>query len=572
MSGWKKVPTGSRCPNESTAVCRKRFALRFDARRVDRSPPEEVRIATAYLTPDGFRALQQGLERAKSTRLLLGERPFLTRKGPGETLQPGAEDLEGPSEAASWMDLLEGNVPWILMNHEERKALLEDQATAFEDRQAFNIDAWEKVRTLVDFLGRNEVELRRYLGDNIDKVEPGKVLSRDAAPKVHLHAKTYLFKGEEEGFGAVGSSNLTKGGLENNVEANLVTREPSVLQNLETWYDQKWDEGKDCKEEFIQALEECVLFGRRFRPWQVFLKALHATYGSFLGMDLDASVSERLADIQREGVARSIDLLDRHWGAMLCDSVGFGKTYMGLGVLKEYLLSKEASLKALVVCPAQLLDNWSPTKMHDWGIPGQSISMESLAKLADLEKLDDPNEERVRKRLLSKYQDFDILLVDESHNFRNPGTKRYRALMEIIRGGEKPDKRVLLLTATPINNSLWDLYHQLMLITRGDNSWYVGRGPVGNLESTFRRMEEQGGGPGLLDTMMLTLVRRTRHDVRQRIESGDPPMLGDKEMAFPKHQIPEAISYSLDSVYGASLYRRVLEVIEGLNFAVYNLE
>ena len=107
-------------------------------------------------------------------------------------------------------------------------------------------------------------------------------------------------------------------------------------------------------------------------------------------------------------------------------------------------------------------------------------------------------------RRLRRYQDnFDIILVDESHNFRNPQTKRYRALMEMIRGG-RPDKRVVLLTATPINNSIWDLYHQLMLITRGDDTWYAGRAPVQNLRETIQAAEDGTGGPGLLDVMLLS--------------------------------------------------------------------
>ena len=320
-----------------------------------------------------------------------------------------------------------------------------------------------------------------------------------------------------------------------------------VVDELEAWFDRKWDQGQDCKDEFIRLLEECVLFGRRFTPWQVFLKALHAAYGSFLGIGLDEEVAGRLAVFQQEGVARAVELLERHWGAMVCDSVGLGKTYIGLGVLREYSLRKGNQVKALVICPAQLEKNWSTDRLHGNGIFGETVSMESLVQLVDIDDVDDVLERERRRRRLRRYQECDIVLVDESHNFRNPGTKRYRALMEIIRAGGKPDKRVMLLTATPINNTLWDLYHQLMLITRGDNSWYAGRGPVGNLEGEFRNLEKTGGGPGLLNTMLLTLVRRTRHDIRQRQEAGEPLEVDGKPLVFPEHEIPEAITYGLQS-------------------------
>lgn len=536
--------------------------------------PDRVRIATAYLTPDGFREIQPGMEKADDVRILLGERPFLSRRGPTEILGTREDqELAGPSEAIDWFDFLEGRMPWVLMTHEKRKQLLESSGDqAFEERKLFDLTAWHKVEELVRFLSRPQVEVRRYLGHRAGQVAEGKVLSTEVAPSEHLHAKAYILREARASYGAIGSSNLTKGGLQNNVEANLITDDPAVVDELDGWFGRKWARGQDCKDEFIEMLEECVLFGRRFYPWQVFLKALHAAYGHFLGFGLDEDVAGRLALFQQEGVARAVDLLDRHWGAMVCDSVGLGKTYTGLGILHEFVSRRSNTAKALVICPAQLELNWSPERLHSFGVFGETASMESLVQLVDIDEVQDEVERNRLKKRLRKFQSFDIILVDESHNFRNPGTKRYRALMEIIRGGEKADKRVLLLTATPINNSLWDLYHQLMLITRGDNSWYAGRGPVGNLEGTFRALEKQGGGPGLLDTMLLTLVRRTRHDIRQRQEADEPLEIGGKPLVFPQHEIPEAVTYSLENLYEGDVYKQVIEAIERLNFAVYNLE
>ena len=545
------------------------------ARAFSEVQPDTVRIATAYFTPDGFREIQPGLQGTEQVRILLGERPFMRRRGPGELLSGQVDDAEhaGPLEAIDWFEFLEGDLPWVLMTHEQRKQLLEDEGEeGYEARKEFDLAAWHKVQELVRFLSRPEVEVRRYLGPATGTVPEGEVLSADTTER--LHAKAYILREEKSAYGAVGSSNLTKGGLQDNIEANLITMETGptpVVDELEAWFDRKWEEAQDCKDEFIRLLEECVLFGRRFTPWQVFLKALHAAYGSFLGIGLDEEVAGRLALFQQEGVARAVELLERHWGAMVCDSVGLGKTYIGLGVLREYTLRKSNRVKALVVCPAQLEGNWSQERLLSNGILGKTVSMEYLPQLVDLDEVDDERERERRRRKLKALQDVDIVLVDESHNFRNPGTKRYRALMEIIRAGAKPDKRVLLLTATPINNTLWDLYHQLMLITRGDNSWYAGRGPVGNLEGEFRALEKSGGGPGLLNTMLLTLVRRTRHDIRQRQEAGEPLEVDGRPLVFPEHTIPEPITYGLQELYG-DVYSQVIEAIESLNFAVYNLE
>lgn len=534
-----------------------------------------ARIATAYLTPDGFLTIKDQLATTGSVQLLLGERPFLARKGPTDRLgKPEDEELSGPSESIDWYGFLEGDYPWLLMTRDERKALADEPTSD----SPFNLSAWVKVQELVRFLERDGVEIRRFLGDRAQWVPEGTVLSSKTAPKVHLHAKAYIFRGDEGGFAAVGSSNLTKGGLNDNVELNLLTHDERLVGDLEGWFDGKWLLGQDCKQEFIDALEDCVLYGRRFTPWQVFAKALDAAYGRFLDFAISEELEDKLAHYQQEAVSRSVALLDRHWGAMLADSVGLGKTYEGLGILSEFSRRRrEATNKfprALVICPAQLLDNWSGEKLSSYSVNGEAISMESLPMLVldpDEEEQESAHDRAKRRQRLRYLQDFDVVLIDESHNFRNPETKRYQAAMEIIRGGNKPDKRVLLLTATPINNSPWDLYHQLSLITRGDDTWYAGRGPIANLRNTFRNIEKGGGGAGLLDAMLLSLVRRTRHDIRALQEAGQPVELGGQPVEFPKHEIPQAVAYSLGELYGP-IYQQIIETIQDLNFAVYNLE
>ncbi len=544
--------------------------------------PREAAIATAYLTPDGFAAIKDQIAAAEQVRILLGERPFLNRRGPSDRLGAPTDDddLAGPGEAIDWYSFLEGDYPWLLLSHEERKALLAAGATDPASLEAFNLAAWDKVLALVTFLERPEVAMRRYLADKAGRVPEGQVLSHRTASSARLHAKAYLFRGDEGAFATVGSSNLTKGGLTNNIELNLASHDERLVTELEGWFDGKWDEGQECKAEFIRLLESCVLFGRRYTPWQVFIKALDAAYGRFLDLSLAAEVAGKLANFQQEAVSRCVALLDRHWGVMLCDSVGLGKTYEGLGILAEFSRRRREAtnqqVRALVICPAQLEANWAKEKLVDNNIMGDTITMESLPDLVpdEDEAARETAAKRVqRERWLRYLQGADIILVDESHNFRNPATKRYQALMEIVRGGSKPDARVLLMTATPINNSPWDLYYQLSLITRGDDTWYAGRGPVANLRNTFRAIEKGGSeaGAGLLDTMLLSLVRRTRHDIRALQEAGQPVELAGQPVQFPRHEIPRAISYSLSELYGP-IYKQIIDTIQELHFAVYNLE
>jgi hypothetical protein len=535
-----------------------------------RLSPREVRIATAFLSPDGFQMLQDGLERAAVVRLLLGERPFMNRRGPADVLgRPEEDTLSGPSDAVDWYGFLEGRCPWVMLTHAERVQLLRDDPAVAG--AAFDLGAWARVNAFVQFLQHEGVEVRRFLGDDVEKVADGEVLDFRSV-RGRLHAKAYLFAGEFGDFASVGSSNLTRSGLEGNAELNLASFDSALVRRLEEWFGEKWEKGRDCKQEFITRLEECVLFGPRYTPWQVFLKSLHSAYGRYLELGLSEDVASRLADFQQHAVQRCISLLERHWGAMLADSVGLGKTYEGLGILAEFQKRRDGKVNALVVCPAQLEDNWSRGRLASFGIFGETVSMESLVRLVEPDEPETPYERATRERQLKHYQDkFDIVLVDESHNFRNSSTKRYQALMEIIRGGQKADKRVLLLTATPINNSIWDLYFQLSLITRGDDTWYAGRGPIPNLRSTFQAIDKGGGGTGLLDAMMLSLVRRTRHDVRVMQEAGQVMEVQGQALRFPAHEIPEAVTYSLQHLYG-DIYLDVIDAIEHLTFAVYQLE
>ena len=131
--------------------------------------PQDIRIATAYLTPDGFLDLKDGMEGAADVRLLLGERPFMNRRGPGDVLsQPGDHDeLQGPAESVDWYTFLEGGYPWLLLTHEERRELLARGVTP--EAAAFNLSAWERVTTLANFLRKDNVEVRRFLGSDKGK-------------------------------------------------------------------------------------------------------------------------------------------------------------------------------------------------------------------------------------------------------------------------------------------------------------------------------------------------------------------------------------------------------------------
>jgi superfamily II DNA or RNA helicase len=190
--------------------------------------------------------------------------------------------------------------------------------------------------------------------------------------------------------------------------------------------------------------------------------------------------------------------------------------------------------------------------LDEYGLKATIVSMEEMGR----EDFD-----------WKKYQGYDLVLVDEAHNFRHPGTGRYGNLNRLICTGKR-DKHVVLMTATPINNTIWDLYHQVMLLARGSESAYREHG-ISNLNGFFKRVAE--GAAELFDLLEETTVRRSRYDVRKRQEAGEKIILpGKGEIHFPERDL-QAVTYDLEQTY-RGFYAEIAAQIENLSLVSYNLE
>ena len=368
-----------------------------------------------------------------------------------------------------------------------------------------------------------------------------------------LHAKAYIFPE----LAIVGSSNLTPAGLTRQAELNLVRKEHLVARSLrEDWFEPFWAQAEDYKADLIQSLEASKFGTTPYTPFEVFIKALYEYFKDRLAAEApEAGVGVDLAAFQQEGLREAIRLLNAHRGVLIADAVGLGKTYIGMGLLEHYLLRQRRRghiPRGLVVCPAQLRDLvWAP-KLDEYGIKATLCSMEEMGRQ------DFP---------WKAYNRYDLVLVDESHNFRNPGTGRYQSLNKLICTGKR-DKYVILMTATPINNTIWDLYHQLMLLARGAESYYRDCG-ISNLKGFFGRVVE--GAAELFDLLEETAVRRSRYDIKKRQEVGEQIILpGKGEVRFPERAL-RAIEYNLEQTY-RGFYAEIAGQIERLSLVSYNIE
>ena len=190
-------------------------------------------------------------------------------------------------------------------------------------------------------------------------------------------------------------------------------------------------------------------------------------------------------------------------------------------------------------------------KLDEFGIKADIVSQEELGR-KDFD--------------IRRYTKHDIILVDESHNFRNSGTNRYINLQKLI-GTGKRNKKIALLTATPINNTVYDLYHQMLLMARNTPTYYREWG-IGNLTSYFQSLDK--GNIEITELLMQTMVRRSRLDVIKRQQAGEQIYIAGKEINFPKRQL-ENFTYNFEATY-AGLYAGFADQIDKLNLAPYNIK
>jgi superfamily II DNA or RNA helicase len=389
------------------------------------------------------------------------------------------------------------------------------------------------------FLRQDTVQVRRYVPR-----EHGRV----------LHGKAYLLLGVPQfgDLGVIGSSNFTGAGLTANLELNAILKQQSATDALKRWYEAVWEKSEDYKQDLLRLLTE---FTDALKPCEVYFKVLYEAYRDRLSAkptDKDGKASPiLLADFQRDGYHAAREILDTYQGVLIADSVGLGKTYLALRLLDDYAYQRRQT--ALVICPAALRDTvWKPL-LEQHAIPHRIESMEQVSQS------DTP---------IDEYAQYPIIVVDESHNFRNPGSNRWRNLFEIARRASErfPDEfRLILLTATPVNNSVYDLYHQVRLITRDDKGYFQAAG-IDNLESYFREADKQR--ETLYELLEAIGVRRSRLFIRKHYPDAK---VDGRQIHFPERRI-HSVRYNLQAVYGGALYKQIANAIETLYLAPYQLD
>jgi len=417
----------------------------------------------------------------------------------------------------------------------------------------------------------------------VEGIQSGKIECR-VYKKDKFHAKAYITHAKMEVVGAqalVGSSNFTRPGLTQNIELNIQIQSGREVAQLQEWFDTHWEDAEDISEDILKVISRHT---RAFTPFDIYTKALQEF---FRGHEMTAGEWEesssqlfhQLGQYQKEAYWALMKIARQHSGAFLCDGVGLGKTFVGLMLIERLILHE--GKRVLLFAPKGAkegvwephLKRWLP---HIGGVGGGS----DFSNLVVFSHTDLNREGNFPERFKRNAKLADVVIIDEAHHFRNPGSvgnlesgegrSRYFKLFDLLDNSDRP-KTLFMLTATPINNRLADFRHMAELFTRRDETYFARTLGVNNLRAHFNTMEKQlqnlleGEDVGIGDRLIeandfLAQDEIFRHLVvqRSRAYAKESQLRENKTAAvFPDRKAPQVADYSVRKTYG-----HLLDLIE----------
>ncbi len=460
--------------------------------------PPTLAVASAYFNANGYETLADVLDGVGSVRLLLGAEP-----------DPGLEVRSRRPLGELPRHDLERRTALALADHQRR--IIDDR-----DLQPFDPQTDALLARLVEWLDSGRVEVRRF--------ERG-----------FLHGKAYLLDSTNGGV-VVGSSNLTGAGLTRNIELNLGRGDAHPVGEVRAWFDRLWEDAA--------PFDLAGLYRARFTPadpYVVYLRMLYERYHSQLGGEEVLPNELALARFQKNGVTRAAGFLERYGGVLIADGVGLGKTFLAGELIRRAVQVDRQ--RALVIAPAALRDGpWKAFR----GEYQLFFELHSFDEIREDQQLGGS-----RPVLERPKDEYALVVIDEAHALRNPATRQSDAVRTLLAG--YPPKKLVLLSATPVNNSLLDLYELIRLFIRNDAAFADAGVP--SLRDHFidaNRVDPEALSPELLfDVLDAIAVRRTRRFVK-RFYPRDTLRIRGQEvpLTFPK-PVLRRIDYDFDAQMGS---------------------
>jgi len=456
-----------------------------------------------YFYTSGFYKLYPVLEKTEKIRILIGI-------GTGRTTLENIKAAEGQLS--------------LTFSHAEAKEefseLITSELEELDDSQSIE----EGVHKFIEWIKSGKLEIRAY-------------------PTANIHAKLYIitFREGDRDIGRVvtGSSNFSEKGLVDNLEFNVELKTAADYKFAQDKFNQLWKDAVDVSEKYIETVNQKTWLNNTITPYELYLKFLYEYFKDQISQTGDVfykytPIKFKKLEYQEQAVLNAKKILEEYGGVFISDVVGLGKTYIAA------MLANQLDGRNLVIAPPVLLDednpgSW-PNVFSDFKV---SADFESLGKL-----------DKLIARGIDKYKN---VFIDEAHRFRTEDNITYEKLSQITRG-----KRVILVTATPYNNSPRDILSQIKLFQKPKKSTIPN---LPNLEIFFSSLEKRLKG---LDRkrdraeymatvrnnakeirkklLKYLMVRRTRNEIINYFSRD----LEKQKLKFPEVADPEAIFYQLN--------------------------
>ena len=414
--------------NEENQTLKQRFeALIKDTRFFD--------VLVGYFYTSGFYSIYKTLEKTEKIRILIG---INTDKKTYDFLNIANEDEQQT----------------LQFSHSEVKKQFEETVQSEMENSDDKQHIEQGINKFIEWLKTKKLEIKAY-------------------PSQNIHAKLYImtFAEDDRDKGRVitGSSNFTYSGLIDNLEFNVELKTCADYGFALDKFNQLWKDSVDVSEKYIETIDSKTWLNYNITPYELYLKFLYEYFKDDLSRSEELFIKYLPQDFkkleyQEQAVFNAKKILDEYGGLFISDVVGLGKTYISA------MLAGQLDGRTLVIAPPVLLDITNPGSWRnvfsDFRV---SADFESIGKL-----------ESILERGTDKYTN---IFIDEAHRFRTETNVTYEKLAEICRG-----KRVILVTATPYNNSPLDILSQIKLFQKARKSLIPN---LPNLEKFFEGLQRR---------------------------------------------------------------------------------
>ena len=489
-------------------------------------------VIVGYFRTSGFYLMQENLQEIDKIRILVGL----------NTDDKTYEILEEARETS-----------FDFESHSKTKKILSQKVVNELSLSEDKFEVEEGVKTFLSMLTTDckDKENDISLGGN------GKILEIKAYPSSDLHAKVYIsrFSEDDRDFGRVmtGSSNFSENGLKANLEFNVELKDKVDVVYALNQFEKLWTDSVDVSKEYVDTIKEETWIKDDISPYELYLKMLYEYFKEDINIDqeieLHLPAGFMKLEYQHQAVLSAKKILEGYHGVFLADVVGLGKTFISA------LLAQQLQGGKLIICPPVLKEYWEQT-LFDFNVT--QFKVESLGKL---------------ESLIDKTDRYKYIFIDEAHRFRNEYTQGFEHLDSICKG-----KKVVLISATPINNRFEDLLAQLRLFQPLRRSTIPG---VVNLEKFFQDLSrplkdfEKGSneylselkkGAALIRDKVLShiMVRRTRTEIQKHFSED----IKNQNLFFPEMTDPQKIIYEFDQEI-ENTFNRTIQKLSLFKYARY---